>query len=355
MVTQKMKIKEKVHINQRPVKGGGTALHLDYRVGGKRIREFLKLYLVPVKTRADKIKNEETLRLAVEIKNRRIRELDSGELNIASPKKVTAILAKDCMTEYAMKMKQKSRSNNLEVIQALERFKSNTRLTDIDREFFRGFMEFLFDQGLSQNTVLLYGRILKARVHSAYIDGLIPSMPNLIGLLPKPVLKDIEYLTIEELRKMSLTEAPDFIKNPFLFCCLTGLRFSDVKALCWENITDNMISLRMKKTGFIVRVPISKNAEAFLPDRKSNGSVFNIKTLSYLSKQLKKWAIAAGIKKNVHFHMSRDTFATLALNNGADLYTVSKLLGHTKITTTQIYAKVLDEGRKKAVDAIPLI
>lgn len=53
--------------------------------------------------------------------------------------------------------------------------------------------------------------------------------------------------------------------------------------------------------------------------------------------------------------MSRHTFGTLALENGADIYTVSRLLGHKSVETTQIYAKVLDEGRKKAVDAIPLL
>ena len=350
-----MKIKEKVHINQRPVKGGGTALHLDYRVGGKRIREFLKLYLVPAKTRADKIKNEETLRLAVEIKNRRIRELDSGELNVSTPKKIKAVLAKDCFLKYASKMKYKSRMNNLKMIQYLDQFKSNARLTDINRDFFRDFMAYLSSQGLGANTVRLYGTILIARIHAAFIDGMIATMPDFSKLRPNAVVKDTEYLSMDEIRTLVATEAPDFIKKPFLFCCFTGLRFSDVKALSWENIQDNVISLRMQKTKQIVKVPISKNAEQFLPERKSKGSVFNAKTLSYLSKQLKKWATKAGIKKNVHFHMSRDTFATLALNNGADLYTVSKLLGHAKITTTQIYTKVLDEGKKKAVDAIPLI
>lgn len=82
-----MDIKEKVHINQRPLKNGGYALHLDYRVGGKRIREFLKLYLVPQKSTTDKIKNEETMRIAIELKNRRIRDLDSGELGIRLPEK----------------------------------------------------------------------------------------------------------------------------------------------------------------------------------------------------------------------------------------------------------------------------
>jgi site-specific recombinase XerD len=71
------------------------------------------------------------------------------------------------------------------------------------------------------------------------------------------------------------------------------------------------------------------------------------------NRKIREWAEKAGITKHISFHVARHTFATLTLSNGADLFTVSKLLGHTKITTTQIYAKVLDEGRRKAVNAIP--
>jgi integrase len=154
---------------------------------------------------------------------------------------------------------------------------------------------------------------------------------------------------------MVATAAPEDIKSPFLFCCFTGLRFSDVKALRWENIENGVIILRMKKTREIVRVPISENARRFLPEAQEKGPVFKIGPLNTLTRGLKLWAKEAGIKKDLHFHMSRHTFGTLALENGADIYTVSKLLGHRNVETTQIYAKVLDEGRKKAVDAIPLL
>jgi site-specific recombinase XerC len=110
----------------------------------------------------------------------------------------------------------------------------------------------------------------------------------------------------------------------------------------------------MKKTGEIVRIPLSENAKRFMPSRNGrNGKIFEVGPLNTLTAHLKKWAHEAGIRKNVHFHMARHSFATIALENGADLYTVSKLLGHKEVTTTQIYTKVLDEGRKKAVEQIP--
>lgn len=350
-----MKIKEKVHINKRPVKGGGFSLHLDYRIGGKRVRDFLKLYLVPVKTPADKIKNSETLRLATEIKNRRIRELDSGELNVEMPKKFENVLAVDYFRKKIKSIKvRNSRENNENMVRHLEAFKKNVTLAEITRDFYKNFVDYLLNN-LSANSARLIAVLLKARLHDARTDGMIPSMPDLYGIAPKKESTNIDFLTLDELRAMAATDAPNDIKNPFLFCCFTGLRFSDVKALHWENIERGVITLRMRKTREIVRVPISDNARRFMPEAKEKGLVFKIGPLNTLTRGLKLWSKNAGVKKDLHFHMSRHTFGTLALENGADIYTVSKLLGHSNVQTTQIYVKVLDEGRKKAVDSIPAL
>ena len=350
-----MKVKEKVHINQRPTKGGGFSLHLDYRIGGKRVREFLKLYLVPVKSPADKIKNSDTLRMATDIKNRRIRELDSGELNVEVPKKVENILAIDYLRKKIRGIRVKnSRDNNKNMVKHLEAFNRHATLAEINRDFYKKFVDNLLSK-MSINSARLMAVLLKARLHDAYIDGMIASMPDLYGITPKKESTNIDFLTLDELKAMASTDAPEDIKNPFLFCCFTGLRFSDVKALRWENIENGVIILRMKKTKEIVRVPLSDNAKRFLPETKEKGLVFQIGPLNTLTRGLKVWAKEAGVNKNLHFHVSRHTFGTLALEHGAAIYTVSKLLGHRNVETTQIYAKVLDEGRKKAVDAIPLI
>ena len=350
-----MKVKEKVHINQRPTKGGGFSLHLDYRIGGKRVREFLELYLVPVKSPADKIKNSDTLRMATDIKNRRIRELDSGELNVEVPKKVENILAIDYLRKKIRGIRVKnSRDNNENMVKHLEAFNRHATLAEINRDFYKKFVDNLLSK-MSINSARLMAVLLKARLHDAYIDGMIASMPDLYGITPKKESTNIDFLTLDELKAMASTDAPEDIKNPFLFCCFTGLRFSDVKALRWENIENGVIILRMKKTKEIVRVPLSDNAKRFLPETKEKGLVFQIGPLNTLTRGLKVWAKEAGVNKNLHFHVSRHTFGTLALEHGAAIYTVSKLLGHRNVETTQIYAKVLDEGRKKAVDAIPLI
>jgi site-specific recombinase XerD len=88
-------------------------------------------------------------------------------------------------------------------------------------------------------------------------------------------------------------------------------------------------------------------------DCDPNGRIFNTPSRRYSQTLVGKWGKQAGIKKHVHMHLSRHTFATLNLSSGADIYTVSKLIGHKKLETTQIYAKVIDEKKRQAVDALP--
>ena len=86
-----------------------------------------------------------------------------------------------------------------------------------------------------------------------------------------------------------------------------------------------------------------------------NTNIFNIPSQSQLGRVLRQWCKDAGIDKRVSFHTARHTFATLALTQGVDLYTVSKLLGHKTIQATQIYAKIVDEKKKAAMEMLPMI
>ena len=317
----------------------------------------MKLYLVPAKTSEDKVKNLETIRLATEVKNRRILELASGELKVEAPKKNSNVLAVDYFQKKIKSIKTiNSRKTNESMIKSLKEFRKNAILAEIDRDFYQRFIDFLlYGKKLANASARGYAKLFKARLHDAYIDGLIAKMPDLQGITPKKESTEVDFLTLEELKALAETEAPDYVKKPFLFCCFTGLRFSDVQSLKWEDIENGTIILKMKKTKEFVRIPLSENAKRLMPKSQEKGTVFKTISLQGTGKRLKTWATKAGVKKNLHFHVSRHTFGTLTLENGADIYTVSKLLGHRSIVTTQIYAKVLDEGRKKAVDAIPLI
>lgn len=104
------------------------------------------------------------------------------------------------------------------------------------------------------------------------------------------------------------------------------------------------------KTHEVVRIPISDNAAKFLPKR-GKGLVFNLPERYYYP--FDQWIKTTGIKKHITFHCARHTFACLLLSYGTDIYTTSKLLGHTSVKTTEIYAHIVDEKKRAAVDNIP--
>jgi integrase len=150
------------------------------------------------------------------------------------------------------------------------------------------------------------------------------------------------------------------VKNAFLFSCFSGLRYSDITALTWGQLqTDNegktVIRYVQQKTNKPENLQLSSEALKFLPeknDAKSADTIFNLPANNYTNFVLAGWTLAAGINKRVTFHVSRHTNATLLLSLDVPIETVSKLLGHSDIQTTQIYAKVIDKSKRAAVSKL---
>ena len=173
-----------------------------------------------------------------------------------------------------------------------------------------------------------------------------------------------EYLSLDEVRALAAAECdyPE-IKRAFLFSCLTGLRRSDIEKLTWGEVTvfngRTRLVFQQKKTGGQEYLDITPQAAELLGDRgnaKATDHVFgNILYPSDTNDNLRIWALRAGIDKHISFHCGRHTFAVLMLTLGTDIYTVSKLLGHRELRTTQIYAKIVDSKKQEAVDNIPKI
>ena len=148
------------------------------------------------------------------------------------------------------------------------------------------------------------------------------------------------------------------LKRAALFSALTGLRHSDIQKLTWGEIQKEGDSYRLhftqQKTKGVEYMPISEQAYQLCGEPKEpNQLVFeDLPDPAWISKPLQRWIKAAGISKKITFHCFRHTYATLQLAGGTDLYTVSKMLGHTDVKTTQIYAKIVDEKKNQAVNAI---
>ncbi|WP_343642288.1 site-specific integrase [Chryseobacterium sp.] len=245
----------------------------------------------------------------------------------------------------------------------------NLRFSKIDLSFADDFKLYLLSAPyrgkkkgtLSNNSAATYFSIFKAIVSQAFIDGyfMIDLSAKIKGISDQDSYR--EHLSIEELTTLFVTPCEDEeLKNASLFSALTGLRHCDIKKMKWKEVDvqkrNVKIQFRQRKTSGIEYTPISEQAlELCGKPRLPDQLVFeNLKDSSYISRPLKKWIEASGIRKHITFHCFRHTFATLQLANGTDIYTVSKMLGHTNVTTTQIYTKVVDELKNKAARAIKL-
>lgn len=166
-----------------------------------------------------------------------------------------------------------------------------------------------------------------------------------------PDFKEREYLTEEELKAFATVELDDpcqaQARDLFMFGALTGISFIDIKNLTTENIVEmngsKWVVSKRQKTKVPFQIKLMDEAlriiERHEPFRKDE-HLFNIGSYDAVNRRIKKVAEMCGINKRVSFHVSRHSFAVMALNYGMPIESVSKILGHTNITTTQIYAKV---------------
>jgi len=215
---------------------------------------------------------------------------------------------------------------------------------------------------LLPNTISSYYGKIRAALKEAVREGIIEKSPTDRVRAPKEAETQKEFLTLEELRAVANTpcEIP-ILKQAFVFSALTGLRFSDLQKLKWcdiqhSDINGFYIRFQQKKTKSYETLPISKETFDLLEKEESTSEyVFpNLEYSAVNNKKMRDWIVSAGVNKYITFHCARHTYATLQLSNGTDIYTVSKLLGHKNLQTTQIYAKIIDKKKIEAANKIKL-
>ena len=373
------KVKEPIRLRTKKLSNGNQSLYLDCYIEGKREYEFLKLYLIPETSSANKETNRETLKLANAIKAQKIVELQNNRHGFS----LGAMRSKVNVIEYIEMLAEKKREkaggevrgsyqSYMALAYHLKKYSGDKiAFRQIDKNYCQGFIEYLLTavnvhngKSLSPNTQWGYMKKLEAVINSAISDEVTDNNPFKqikIENKPKQQTTEVNYLTIEEVN--TLINTPSFypdIKNGFLFSCFSGLRFSDVKNLTWgklqkDNNGNTFINYVQKKTKKQEYLHISKSAVKYLPERgeaKDDDVVFRFPSGGYVNMQLKQWACASGVKKKVTFHVARHTNATLLLSLEVPIETVSKILGHSDIKTTQIYAKVVDKSKRDAVDKL---
>ena len=388
---QTVKLKEPVRIRFKQLSNGNQSIYLDYYtgdvirkenyVGGKRKYEFLKLYLIPERTREDRAKNEATLALAKAIQSRRIVEVQNDTHGFQNTNKSRVNLLDYLENIGKQSAEQGSRNyarTVLNTVRALRLFRGDyIAFRDVDKEFLSEFTDFLRQMPkaskygvlkaggrLSNNSVVSYYGTLRTAINRAYKEGIITVNPTKEFDFASKVRQEPsrrEYLTLDELKTLINTECRhEIVKRAFLFSCLCGLRVSDIRKLRWCDLQRSggrvRIEITMQKTKEPLYLPISDEALKWLPERgEANDSdfIFLLTHEGTVNDTLQHWAKVAGITKHISFHVARHTHATMMLTLGADLYTVSKLLGHKNIATTQIYAKIVDKKKEEAIGLIP--
>ncbi|MEN6619753.1 MAG: site-specific integrase [Rikenellaceae bacterium] len=214
---------------------------------------------------------------------------------------------------------------------------------------------------VSHNTAATYYSIFKAGLKQAFVDGYltVDISAKIKGIQDQESRR--EHLSVEELN--ILVETPcdrPILKRAALFSALTGVRHCDIQKLKWKEIQvvgeQVRLNFTQQKTKGVEYMPISEQAYQLCGELgKPEQLVFeDLPDPSWISGPLKRWIKSAGIIRNITFHCFRHTYATLQLAGGTDIYTVSKMLGHTNVKTTQIYAKVVDEKKEKAANTIKL-
>ena len=235
---------------------------------------------------------------------------------------------------------------------------------EIDEKWLDGYRGYLINlDSISQNTAREYFSVTKRILRRAVKEKIIIRNPaDYVDSIKATDIKR-DFLTIDEIQLLANNSIEtDFdIKRGFLFSCFTGLRYSDVKNLKWMNIRADHIELKQQKTGDHIYIPLHPTAKQILFGKTDNiiplpdKNVFKIPYRWYANNLLKKLFEKAKINKNAHWHLSRHTFAVLNITMGAEFYTLSKLLGHKNMKTTEIYSKLIDKKKQEAINRLPVI
>lgn len=230
--------------------------------------------------------------------------------------------------------------------------RTDVRFTEVDRKFLVGFHTYILDDNRRRkNTACIYLVALKHILHLARESG-CPVGDPFANYRIRGETARRNYMTLEEVRRLSRTPVPDgtrrLIRDAFLFSCFTGLSYVDLKQLRYDDVRridgEYWLSLHRQKTGTAVEVRLfDVPLSIFLryADAREGDRPFPLPCNSWCNERLKEWMLRAGICKPVTFHAARHTFATsVTLSQGVAIETISKLLGHKNIRTTQLYASL---------------
>jgi len=372
-----------VTLRKRTLPSGKITLYLDFfppvynpKTHKLYRREYLSLYLVPKpKNNVEKALNSENLYKAEIIRGNRFNEVNKDQ--IYTPFELERIHLKEIgeksFLQYLKLVAEHKTGNNSDIwtyaIIHFENFLKNEDILiqDIDVTVIEDFREYLLKakcirkkgKFLAQNTALTYFNKIKATLRKAYKKGFLQTDVNAAVENIKEQESQRNFLTMEEASRLFKTPCKkEIVKRVCMFSLLTGIRYSDIAKLTWEEVQHSKsegyyIRFKQQKTDRPVTLPISQEAFELLGEKEAQSKrvFYNLKKWD-VDRLLPIWINDASIEKHITFHCFRHTYATLQMAAGTDIFTVSKMLGHKNIKTTQIYTKIIDEKKRETTNKI---
>ena len=245
------------------------------------------------------------------------------------------------------------------VCATIDEWNCDITFKDFNIESIEDYNDNLIKRGLSASTIHNYHAMFRSIVEQAKEEGIITSNPYDRYKVAPVTAQARNYLTVAEVNAFANADIPSKLKlarDFFLVQCYTGLSYSDLAKVTANSIEERgdkkVIINQRKKTGVSFYVVLVKQAEEIL---KRHNYHFDDIPLVKLNRHLRKIAAMLNIEKDVTSHIGRHTFAVIALSNGVSIETVAKILGHTDIKTTQIYAKIVDATVEKSFEQLELV
>ncbi|EAZ83042.1 tyrosine-type recombinase/integrase [Algoriphagus machipongonensis] len=380
----------KVALRQKVISKGRKSLYLDFypaiphpKTGEPTRREFLGLYVFEkVNNPIDKQHNADTLKIAASIRQKRENYLNKPEIYSQFEKDQLRAkeLGEQSFIDYFKKLTNKKKGNTkhswTSALNYIVTFTGGElKFADLNQKLLENFKDYLLTTKsfrsnktpLAQNSASSYFNKIKAGIKQAFQDEILLTDLNSKISPIKTEETRREYLTIAELNNLVKTPCKDeVLKRAAIFSAMTGLRFSDIHKLQWNELEyiesqGYILNFKQKKTKSIEVHPISDQAYNLIgggnkPQQiQQDTLVFvGLKYSAYKNDILKGWIESAGITKKITFHCFRHTYATLLAYGNTNPGTVQKMLGHKNIKTTMLYFHIVDQLKREASNVINL-
>lgn len=371
---KRTKQKNNIHLREKALTNGSASLYLDIYRDGKREYEFLKLYInTKARTPIEREQNRKIIAIAEEVRARREIELNSESLGIKRRNRAKIDFIKyfrDYIDQYTKKdigimRGSLQRFTDFLLYEYGTKYNKGIAANELNKTIVAKFVDYLKETSKGEGAVSYYSRFKKV-IRNAVDNEIIIKNPcaGVSCKIDNQILRK-DILSLEEMEMLISTNDEGInqeVRRAFTFCLYCGLRYCDVVSLKYSNIdySNKLLRFEQSKTkghssNSGVVIPLNDGLLSLIgtPGTNDNEIIFKLPSYSACVHSLRKWTEKAGINKHITWHCARHSFAVNILNGGANIKTVSSLLGHSGLKHTEKYTRAVDSLKVAAINSLP--